>query len=358
MKKFLKLVPAFAMLLVAAILVSTSTYAWFSMNSRVTVTGMTVRTIVNDNLFIAPTTFAEAGHAADADFVKDATQTVTGLLEPVSTINGKNFFYTENANVLASGDARTDTYITYDPTDLTDFNTNYGTSSSGFETTGTEGAVGYKDFYLELKAVNTSTSPSALKLTNLNLIYPTGAEKIEKAFRVAVFVQKFGDNDSDSATPDAYTMVSEATLPAATSIFSESGATNFTATKAVKTTSTLDTVLTPNAAVSVNVAAGATEYYKVVVRLWLEGEDNTCNNETFAALKNNWSLNLAFELNTSTAATTNIAKYQSAVVSGTTYYYDGTSVWSDVTKIGIAGDATAIGSAAADVQTAFGYTAP
>lgn len=42
MKKFKKLIPALCMLLVSAVLVGTSTYAWFSMNADVTVTGLQV----------------------------------------------------------------------------------------------------------------------------------------------------------------------------------------------------------------------------------------------------------------------------------------------------------------------------
>lgn len=42
MKKFRKLIPALCMLLVSALFVGTSTYAWFSMNTRVTATDMSV----------------------------------------------------------------------------------------------------------------------------------------------------------------------------------------------------------------------------------------------------------------------------------------------------------------------------
>lgn len=42
MKKFKKLIPALCMLLVSAVLMGTSTYAWFSMNKTATVSGMQV----------------------------------------------------------------------------------------------------------------------------------------------------------------------------------------------------------------------------------------------------------------------------------------------------------------------------
>lgn len=42
MKKFKKLIPALCMLLISAVLMGTSTYAWFSMNNEVTANGMQV----------------------------------------------------------------------------------------------------------------------------------------------------------------------------------------------------------------------------------------------------------------------------------------------------------------------------
>lgn len=42
MKKFKKLIPAFCMLLVSAVMLGTSTFAWFSMNTQVKATGLNV----------------------------------------------------------------------------------------------------------------------------------------------------------------------------------------------------------------------------------------------------------------------------------------------------------------------------
>ena len=43
MKKYLKLVPAIAMLLLAAILAGTATYAWFAMNKNVEGTDIVIK---------------------------------------------------------------------------------------------------------------------------------------------------------------------------------------------------------------------------------------------------------------------------------------------------------------------------
>lgn len=53
MKKFRKLIPAFCMLLVSAVLLGTSTYAWFSMNTTVTASTMTIKATTDANLYIA-----------------------------------------------------------------------------------------------------------------------------------------------------------------------------------------------------------------------------------------------------------------------------------------------------------------
>ena len=51
MKKLRRLVPAFLMLLLSATLLSTSTFAWFSMNKTVTATNMKV-TVTTDNTYL------------------------------------------------------------------------------------------------------------------------------------------------------------------------------------------------------------------------------------------------------------------------------------------------------------------
>ena len=51
MTKFKKIIPALCMLLISAVLMGTSTYAWFSMNTTVSATGMQV-TANSDSKFL------------------------------------------------------------------------------------------------------------------------------------------------------------------------------------------------------------------------------------------------------------------------------------------------------------------
>ena len=297
MKKTLrKIIPAIAMLLISATLVGTSTFAWFSMNSKVTVTGMTVSTIVKDDLLIAPSAGGAESLVADSNFTTSYVANVTGILEPVSTVDGATFFYNDTKNTVKSGDARTNSYKSYDPADTSTFNTNYGTA----------GAVGYVDYAFQLKATNTSTTESKnVRISALNLVYG-GSDTTHTAFRVAIFVDDMGvAGASDAVAPSSSTLLS---------ILRKSGAQYFGATG----THTDDAVSATDAAPSsVNekiddaatigsVAAGTTHYFRVVVRLWLEGEDTTCNNTTFATLTDKWALDLTVEMDTS-AGITNIA---------------------------------------------------
>ena len=79
MKKFRKLIPALCMLLVSALFVGTSTYAWFSMNKTVTATDMKV-TAKSDNIYLQ----IKQADATAADWATtDAAVTAPKDLYPV-----------------------------------------------------------------------------------------------------------------------------------------------------------------------------------------------------------------------------------------------------------------------------------
>lgn len=66
MKKFRKLVPAFAMLLVSATVLASTTFAWFSMNNKVTATGMEVTAKANTQYLIVGQTVDGDGKVVNA----------------------------------------------------------------------------------------------------------------------------------------------------------------------------------------------------------------------------------------------------------------------------------------------------
>lgn len=81
MKKFRKLVPAFAMLLVSATVLASTTFAWFSMNNKVTATGMEVTAKANTQyLVIAKTAedITKTSNPATTTTLPQGGMTVTG----------------------------------------------------------------------------------------------------------------------------------------------------------------------------------------------------------------------------------------------------------------------------------------
>jgi hypothetical protein len=281
MKK--KLISAIAMLTVSAVTLSTATYAWFTMNKEVTVTGMQVRTKVSENLLIADDTLASTARKADNLFYNALVQTHDALLEPVSTDDGTNYFYTKTDNVIGTGDAMNDVYIAYNAADTSAFNTNYGTT----------GAVGYVDYVYQLKAI-TGSDAQEIRLTGLDLTYG-GASPAnnQKAYRAGVFVENLGYMTSTDSSNLIAPAGGVGTLQA---IYTPSGAANFTPGFAVDSTSTVTGAVTYNSQFALATQANATNYYKVVVRVWLEGEDTTCNNTTFMSLKDKWSVDMKWDL--------------------------------------------------------------
>lgn len=300
-----QLAAAIAMVLVAAISLGTSTYAWFAVNSKVTATGMNFTATVRNNLFITGDTLGSTAKKDDSNFTTALVQNVSGLLQPVSTVNGKDFFYAATDNVKVNGDTQNESWIAYDAANTADFNTNYGITGNN--------AVGYIDYVFQLKAVNGTGSNLPIRLTDLGLSFD-GKSDTQNTFRVAVFAQDITDTNPTANE-----------LGDLKAIYTVDGAGNFTANEAVKSTSALGNVeVAYNQSFDLTAAPHKSTYYKVVVRLWLEGEDNTCNNTTFADLNNGkWALRCEWKLNSTedpATAVQNIIKIvdlTNAVVSDT-----------------------------------------
>lgn len=315
-----KLIPAAGMLAISASMLATSTYAWFTMNKTVTVTGMEVRTKVGSNLLISHDATAPTAKLADSTFTTSDSTVIKAWLEPVSTNNAAadNFWYTLSAK--ADGSKDTGDYLDYDVAGLiaeaesssyaNAFSKAYGVTKDevtgfGATTTPNNAAVGYVDYAFQIKATNTEGSAAAINLTQLDLTYNKDATagKVmngELAFRAAIFVE--GEKTTHTGDSD-YFAAGGTTLNA---IYKPASATYFTDTNGVSAADTKTAVssLVTNSAVPLaTVGVGETKYYKVVVRLWLEGEDTTCTSETFANLTDTWSLDLELQLGQGTPVT-------------------------------------------------------
>lgn len=338
-----KLIPAAGMLALSASMLATSTYAWFTMSKEVQVTGMQMRTTVSSNLLISTTNL-------DADYTSQTlSQTRKALLEPASTVNGVTGTYYYTVNAKANGDAVEDAYVLYaenaatavqnatagKPNYDSAFNSAYKLGNSGVfksdniaMTDSANGAAyGYIDYTFYLKATSNGsaeTTAQQLRMTKCDLDYNSSAldndgtaGKVggpDRAWRVAVFASDITSTAAGNGRVDTDVA---ATASNQKGLLSVSGATYQTVdnsvNQAVSGTTGLGNVVN-NGTAGVVIGAintnNASKYYKVTVRLWLEGEDTTCTSETYAALTNDYKLDLAFELtdgSNDTAAVTNIS---------------------------------------------------
>jgi len=308
MKKFKKLIPALAMLLVSAVLMSTASYAWFSMNNKVNVTGMEVTTRVSNNLLIAPVDKTDATKEGNTDsaYVTGLHGQVSGRLQPISTVDGLNYWYTASSNVTANGDAKTDVYVQYsEETTLANATANKTAYDANFNlneglTAPTADTVYYgfieQSFYL--KATNADSVARTVYMMTCNITYEGGAlPSSQRSWRVALFVQ---DAVAETKQDAALTSSNLKSIlgPASAAYFTDGKAISANAAPTVNVSN-----LSAAATIDSAIPAGTTKYYKVTVRLWLEGEDNTCNNDTFANLTGAYRLNMDFAIGDGTGVT-------------------------------------------------------
>ena len=340
-----KLLPAAGMLAVSASMLATSTYAWFTMNKQVTVTGMQLKTKVGSNLLICDDN-VEANYST-----VNLNQGRAALLEPVSSVDGTtgSFWYTTDAK--ADGDAASEVYSPYSET-LSLTNTNAGKSMvckafndaytiSGTGTGSGEGdalftskitaenmsglvapAYGYVDYVFYIKATS-DAADQEIAMTECNLLRANAAITNDTydvdddlAWRVAVFADNItsagGKGTTASFTPSG---------GSATTVGAIDPAGSGKAAKAILTLensrnqSNKDGSGDPQAITAANGgltdvsyntwdsanlismgAAGSTAYIKVTVRVWLEGEDTTCKSSTYALLTSEYELAAKFEL--------------------------------------------------------------
>ena len=115
MKKFKKVVPALCALLVSAVMLGSSTYAWFSMNTKVTAKGMSV-TATSSSTYLVISENSTVGTETSLDL-----KAVTGSLLPVSyttsaiqnatndkTLVAANSWFTAIGTDTTNGTAQTD----------------------------------------------------------------------------------------------------------------------------------------------------------------------------------------------------------------------------------------------------------
>ena len=269
------ILPALATLVLTGVASVTGTVAWFTATRDVSVSGMKFEARSSSNLLIAASTATATNKENESDFKSSLTWNNRNPLDqlvPSSTIDGKNY-YLNDSSIKGDGSVEESKYK------------KKGTSD-----------VAYIDFTVQLKAVNVDSTSSVIYVDQLDLNYDTSwaSTKGVNAFRVAFFTEKFGD--SGKFTADASTNAL---------IYTPAGATNFKTVEdggqqkpgAVANEKALGAVNYVSAATSLaTVTKSSTEYFKTIIRVWLEGEDTHCTNDLFKDYTGDWSLNLGLRL--------------------------------------------------------------
>ena len=190
-----KLIPAIVLLLISAIVMSTASYAWFSMNTQVTATGMQVKAVAEGGLVISDSTTTAWAATANAHVAAATAIVPTSHGIVASTDDG----WYHNS----SKDA--DNAIDYASATYTDLTLNYSETIGGVPSgigyveggTGTGADAGYsasQDTAYHLKN-RFYIKTSAEQMSNTNLVINSvtvtsdgSLIKLDAALRVAIVV--------------------------------------------------------------------------------------------------------------------------------------------------------------------------
>ena len=276
------ILPALATLVLTGVASVTGTVAWFTANTRVTAEGMKFTAKSGSNLLIASDTLTNAAQLEDSKFTSSLNLTDDAkTLNPASTIDAKNFFYTNSAKADGSKESG-------------DYQAATNNASVAY----------YVDYVFELKAINTEATAQNIYVDNLEIKYNdnyangTLAEAV-KSFRAAFFIEAAGETKNN-----AFKLGTATDNVDVKHIYTPAGAANQTDGKAVKSATELDAVTYVTTQTTskelISVQANSTKYYKAICRVWLEGEDKSCTSELFSTAAKSWSVNLGLTLSTTT----------------------------------------------------------
>lgn len=309
-----KLIPAVAMLATSAVMLSTATYAWFTMNKEVKMTGLNMTATVGEGIEIALAEVADSGNTLDfkngaapddarslswkSAVVVGNYYTSFGKIKPSSSVNGTTFFDATNAS---DGGKVASTFKTVDAaTSDSGFIVTQTALNTGNDKVNTNETTGY---YIDIP-VHIRTSKSAESGSG-NIFYKMtiddadeAAEKdLFKAVRVA-FIQNSASTVILGADKTYYDTGAVASIDG-----------NGNGTKAAVTVNSgtdgavFGSVTDPNYISSVGVdsgldipyatSAGTYGHLDFIVRVWLEGESKFCYDEKAGQ---SWNINLAFSL--------------------------------------------------------------
>lgn len=324
-----KLVPAVAMLTTSAVMLASATYAWFTLNKEVEVTGLSMSATTSDALEISlgargedagSKTIANENGVAVQPTDKDVSWTnkevigsyykEVGKLKPASSADAISFF---NAGDVKAGGRSADNFTEVTAKAKLNIQDTY-TSTSNIETLATTENSGY---YIDvpvwlrtskLQGQDTDGQADIYCAIKISRKTPAGegtstGDELYKAVRVA-FIPATGSDEKTLTAPSSSTGatvygVSDVTYSGDKTVVKAAGsranATLGAPSPAIVTsTQTGDVYLTSKMEATIPYAT--TDSYgeqQFIVRVWLEGEDVNCWDKTS---NQDWNIDFAFSL--------------------------------------------------------------
>ncbi len=229
-----QLLAAVAMVLVAAIALGGSTFAWFAANNSVTATGMIVTAQAEAGIVIsnsAKTTYGTTAATAERTDAK---------LIPTSTANGTTWYHATSAQ--------------FDNADA-------GQVAANYAGAGTDGTDYVKNTFYIKSATDTAYAAN-LEITKVECV-SGGTQELSKALRVGV---KVGSNFYVYAPVTGYTATYKV----------GDGTSGTSVSPKASATATVDTSVT-------SFPANTADGQQVDVYMWYEGEDASCKSSNIVS---------------------------------------------------------------------------
>lgn len=269
-----QLLAAIAMVLVAAIALGSSTYAWFAANNEVTAEGMQLQAQGETGIVIKSVENQQSKWATTAS----AAMSESVKLKPTSTQNLTSWWHAvsdEKDNAKAQQTAE-NAY-----TDVTASKSEYVLMRSFYIRSAAE-AVPVSDVKLAIKTVTAATVDSTKT-----------SENLDKSIRVGIKLSK-GGTGTDGASTEYYVYA-----PLAESEFSLVAKydSDKTLTEKVGADATTDQFALSGNAVPANDTGLLAEIY-----MWFEGEDANCKSSNITASLDNLKVSVVFTTASTTSA--------------------------------------------------------
>ena len=292
-----KLIPALCLLLISAILMGTSTYAWFSMNTQVTATGMQVKAVAEDGLLI----INELDADATANWKVSTTASYGGLvaLTPTSTADATAWYHNKSdAPTTAKAGQAAATY------EALSSNANWkrdeGDSKTGVyyidtDTDNTKDAVEkayvlLNKFWIKSSgdaiSLGSGNTYQALYVNNVTVTGASASAALDASLRIAV---KVGTQ-----------LFIYAPVASATASYNVAGSTTATTAIVVPANTIVNTATSQTTIPAIGTAKAST--IPVEIYIYFEGEDENCKSENIVATLDTLNVAVTFGITTVSAS--------------------------------------------------------